>query len=163
MTRLTREKAQEQAARLMANPMLAPQSKEGKKEIVDCLLRHCQGEEHAADVMTRFLDTARDPRNLTAEIAAMARETQTAEEAPAGCFGCEIGEDPNTGEMRWASHVPRDGKGGISCAVRCECDRGLWFTAKDRERAQAQPEKRKPARQQLAHADFARLAAGDVD
>lgn len=78
------------ASRLLANPALAPQSDEGITEVIDCLMRHCRSEEHAAEVVTEFLDTATDPRNITAELAGIAKRTRVDMNAPMGFPGCEL-------------------------------------------------------------------------
>jgi hypothetical protein len=162
MTKFTRSMAQKQAARLQACAMLAPQSDEGRKEVIECLLRHCQSEEHAAETMTKFLDGALHVQNLTAELAALARETQRQEEPPVGCQECYLGPDVSTGEVRWAAHVGFE-RDGLWFSHRCSCPRGRWLAAKDAERAQAKPEKRKPVKPMTPAADFLRRAAGDAE
>ncbi len=132
--KLERKEAQTQAKRLQSCPMLAPQTDDGRKEIVDCLMRHCQSVEHAVAVMTQVLDDALEVKGpITAWIASIARRTQHAEVAPDGCWRCEIGPDVETGEMRWAVHVPTEWK-GYTCAGRCSCVRGRWLAGKDQER-----------------------------
>jgi hypothetical protein len=137
---MTKDQAKKQAARLMANPALSPQSMEGKREIVDCLLRHCGSEAHAAKVITEFLDTATDARNVTAELATIAhRVGDPARPAPrlgfAGCVKCDF-----TGWKRYE-------KNGYTFGTPCEC------------RADVVPAKpaAKPA------SDWALRAAGDVE
>jgi len=169
MTKLTREIARKQAARLQSNPMLAPQSDDGRREIVDLLLRNCQSGEHAEAVMTAFLERARKVENVTAEIATIARATATAEQAPAGCERCYLGPDVSTGEVRYAAHVSRI-VGGYDVATRCDgiggigCPRGQWLSARDRERRTVEAAKVASDERRRAtpeRADFARLAAGD--
>jgi hypothetical protein len=140
--------------------MLAPQTLEGKKEIVECLLRNCQSEEHAVTVMTRVLDGAlRVEGPITAWIASVARQTQTYDRAPAGCDLCYLGPDVTTGEVRWAEHVSVQ-IGGYDCARRCTCDRGGWLAAKDLERGAAKPAAR-ARHEHPADADWRKRAAGD--
>ena len=138
MMKLTRQVAQRQAARLQACPMLVPQSDEGRREVVDSLLRNCQSEEHCVAVLTEFLDTALHVQNVTAELAAIARRTQRSDQAPAGCAQCDLGPDPFSGEQRWAAHLAEE-RG----ARRCECDRGRWLAAREHERtADSKPRKK---------------------
>ncbi len=135
VSKLTRDEAKVQAARILASPMLSPQTKEGKEEIVNCFLRNCHSAEHAAAVMTEVLDSALKVEGpITAWIATVAHRTRRPEEAPPGCSRCEIGTDVDTGVMRWAQHVTDD-SGYYSTARRCLCDRGRWLVAKDRARA----------------------------
>jgi hypothetical protein len=128
--KLTREYARQQAARLQACPMLVPQSDKGRAEIIDCLLRHCQSAEHSAAVMTQFLDGSLNVRNPVAELATIARATQTTDQPPAGCDGCYLGTDIDTGEVRWAAHVFVE-RNDISFARRCLCARGRYLRAAD--------------------------------
>jgi hypothetical protein len=137
--KLTREQARKEGARLQASVMLAPQSDEGRREIVDCLLRNCQDARHAAEVITAVLDDAIRPQNLTAEIAAIARRCQHPELAPPGCDLCALGEDLGTGAMRWAPFVSIRIR-GYECAQRCTCARGRWLASKDEEREQERTE-----------------------
>lgn len=143
--------------------MLAPQTDEGRREIVDCLQRHCQNAEHAAAVMTRVLDSAMEVKGpITAWIAATARDTGAGERAPDGCWRCEIGPDVETGEMRWANHVPTEWK-GYTCARRCLCERGKWMAAKDKARAsEATRELQGPRTGMSTADDWAKRAAGDI-
>lgn len=131
--RITRESAQKQAKRLMACPALAPQSDEGKREVVDCLMRHCQSPEHAAEVMTAFLDTAIDPRNITAELASIARQSRLDDALPTGCPACTLEPDEATGAPRYASHVTGE-RNGYDIAARCKCPRGISLKERDRKR-----------------------------
>jgi hypothetical protein len=156
MKKLSRTDAQAQARRLQSSPMLAPQSDEGRKEIVDCLLRNCVDVEHAARAMTALLDNCTDPRSLTAELKRAAADTLNMPQSlPDGCERCEILPDPNTGAPRWSAHVYGE-KRGYSCAIRCSCERGQWLERRDQERM---AEVRKPKPQE----DLMRIAAGDVD
>ena len=143
--KLTRQDAQQQAKRLQSCPMLAPQSDEGRKEIVDCLMRHCQSAEHAQAVMTQFLDEAIHVQGpVTAWLAASARQTRKSDQAPTGCARCWLGPDFNTGEVRWAAHVSTD-RDGISFAMRCDCERGQWLKIRDGER-RAEEQRSKPSK-----------------
>lgn len=132
--KITRESAQKQAKRLMACPALAPQSTEGKQEVVDCLMRHCQSPEHAAEVMTAFLDTAIDPRNITAELASIARQSRQDDALPVGCGLCTLAPDMHTGAPRYAAHVPVT-RNGYDFAIRCACERGRVLKSRDCKRA----------------------------
>lgn len=160
MKKLSRTEAQSQARRLQSSPMLAPQSDEGRKEIVDCLMRNCLDVEHASRTMTHLLDNATDPRNLTAELRAAAEATRNVPQAlPDGCPRCNLEPDPITKAPRWMAHVPGE-RNGYSCAVRCDCARGRWLARRDQERATQQPME-EPRKGGMQPADFARLAAGD--
>lgn len=114
--------AKKQAKRLMANPMLAPQSPEGQLEIMNCLMRHCESPEHAERTMTELLDGTRDPRNITAEIAAAARLTRKGAALPAGCDRCRY-TDVDTGQVQYYAHVSGT-RNGYDYAERCGCARG---------------------------------------
>jgi hypothetical protein len=160
MKQLTRDFARAQGKRLQASPMMAPQSKEGVREIVDCLMRHCQSEEHAERTITAFLDGATEPKNLTAELAAIARRSQIPDQLPAGCPRCFLGPDVDSGEVRWAAHVPGV-RGGYSVALRCECERGEWLAAKDQERKAANPPAERAA--PIGREDWMKKAAGDLE
>jgi hypothetical protein len=164
MKKLSRTDAQAQGRRLQANPMLAPQSKEGVTEIVDCIMRNCRDVEHAVRTMTAVLDNCTDPRNLTAEIKRAAGEALNVPQAlPDGCEVCHLEPDPLTGAARWMAHVPGERK-GYSCAVRCTCARGQWLSRRDQERS-ADHLARKPEakHEHPADADWARKAAGDSE
>ncbi len=132
MTTLTRELARQQAARLQSSPMLAPQSDEGRREVVNVLMRHCQNAEHAEMVMTALLEECRDPRNLTAELVAIARNTKRKEDLPAGCDACSAGNDLD-GVPSWLPFVVVE-INGYSSGRRCTCARGRWLFARDRQR-----------------------------
>lgn len=162
--KLSRDDARKQGKRLQSCPMLAPQTEEGVKEIIDCLMRNCQSAEHAANVMTQVLDSALEVKGpITAWIASTARQSQIADQAPAGCDQCYLGPDMDTGEVRWAYHVPVD-IGGYSRAARCCCQRGRWLYARDTQRFAEQPEEPRKQRGGLgAAADWAKQAAGDRD
>lgn len=139
MEKLTRTQAKTQTKRLLANAMLAPQTDDGSKEIVECILRNCKDAAHAERAMTRFLDTASDPRNITAELASAAKATAVEGEAPGGCPQCELDPDVETGESRYMSHVIREIRMGTGmsyeAAVRCGCVRGRWLASRDLQRA----------------------------
>jgi hypothetical protein len=64
---------------LNAAPALAPRTEGGCIEIVDCLMRHCQSDQHAECVITELLETAVRLQNLVAELVAIATP-----HAPAG-------------------------------------------------------------------------------
>lgn len=165
MKKLSRTDAQAQGRRLQANPMLAPQSIEGVKEIVDCIMRNCQDVEHASRTMSQVLDNCRDPRNLTAEIKAAAVETLRIPQAvPGGCEVCRLEPDPLTGAARWMAHVPLE-RNGYTYAVRCSCARGQWLKRRDQERETEQQCARQPEgrHEHPADADVMRIAAGDRD
>lgn len=155
--KLTREVAREQAARLQASVMLAPQSDVGRSEIVECLLRNCSDREHAEQTMTLVLDNARDIRNLPAEIASIAQRTRNPGQPPPGCEQCTLGEDRETGARKWLPYVSRDYK-GYAFAGRCTCDRGKWLATQDalRESGASEP----PRRGTMAPADYQLTAAG---
>jgi hypothetical protein len=106
---LTREQAQRQAARLDASPTIAPRTEEGLTELVDCLLRCCQNEEHARTVITQLLDGVPRLQSLTAEIVAIAAATRKRAALPPGCEICQ--------GAPWLM-------GGQNGAVRCSCARG---------------------------------------
>jgi hypothetical protein len=131
-TTLTRELARQQAARLQSSPMLAPQSDEGRREVVNILMRHCQNAEHAATVLTALLEECRDPRNLTAELVAIARNTKRKDNLPPGCDACYAGEDLD-GAPSWLPFVTVQIR-GYSAGRRCACARGQWLSARDRQR-----------------------------
>lgn len=130
---LTRESARRQAMRLQSSALLAPKSDEGRTEIIDCIMRHCQSAEHAELVMTAVLDGSIDVKNMTAEIAAVAKRTRKAEVPPNGCERCAIDPDINTGESRWSPYVSVS-RNGCAFARRCDCARGRWLAAADRAR-----------------------------
>lgn len=160
MTKLTRDHARRQANRLQACPMLAPQSDEGKREVVDCLMRHCQSAEHSETVMTQFLDGALHVQNSIAELAAIAHATRQNDQPPPGCDRCYLGPDVFTGEVRWASFISVDRRDGLSSAHRCSCARGQFLNAADVARQVAQLEQPKAARMTSA-GDAMKRAAGD--
>lgn len=165
MSKLNRIDAIKQAKRLQSCPMIAPQTDEGRREIVDCLVRHCQSAEHADSVMTRFLDEALKVEGpVTAALANIARQVPSGEEAPAGCERCFSGKNPVTGEKLYAHHVGRDVPGGYSVAVRCSCERGRWLASREQGNGAGAGSDRKPAtRHEHANdADWAKRAAGDL-
>jgi hypothetical protein len=156
MKKLNRETARAQAKRLQSSPMLAPQSDDGRKEIIDCLMRNCDDAEHAESTMTQVLDNCDDPRNLTAEIRAAAVATlHRSESVPDGCDVCRLMPDPLTGAARWMAHVPFE-RNGYSYAVRCNCERGRWLKRRDHERGSAVPK-------QEQRRGFAHVGAGVQD
>ncbi len=122
-----------QVKRLAVAPLFRPTTEQAAKDWLDTLMRHCQSDDHAEAVMTEFLSTATDSQNPLADMAAIARRTEKHDIAPPGCWRCEIGPDVETGEMRWAHHVPTEVR-GYTCAGRCQCARGEWLAAKDKER-----------------------------
>lgn len=122
MKNLSRTNAAAQARRLQANPALAPQSDEGRREVVDCILRHCIDVEHAARTMTQVLDSAADARSLTAEISAAAAATRViAFDLPTPCQSCPDGD--------WV----RIDRAGISSVARHDCPRGIALRNRDRK------------------------------
>ncbi len=133
MAKITRDEAKKQVKRLLSSPMLAPQSKEGGEEIMDCLLRHCKSPDHAERAMTLFLDTARDPRNLTAELSAAAMATRQEAVLPDGCDLCAY-TDFETKARHYRPHVTATVK-GYDVARRCTCKRGEYLFASDLRRA----------------------------
>lgn len=135
MKKLKESQAAKEAQRLVANPMLSPQTKEGVDEIIACLMRHCKDQEHAKRTMTVFLDTCKDPRNVTAEIADAAKGTAMAGEAPPGCPRCTLDPHSETGEPRYTSHVINAIIGDYEVATRCSCVRGRWLASRDLQRA----------------------------
>lgn len=130
--KLTRQQAQQQVFRLTANPMLTPQSDDGLKEIVDCLLRHCESIEHAEATMTAFLDSSPNPRNVTAELAAAAKLAKSGPSLPDGCDLCRYRE-PLTGLIKYRSHISVVVR-GYESSKRCACPRGQALEAADRRR-----------------------------
>jgi hypothetical protein len=146
-----------QCKRLSAAPMIEPRTIEGKREWIDALLRNCQSDEHVTTTMTAFLETVTNYQNPIAEICRVARAMQRPASIPSGCNRCAIGRD-SAGEMCWAAHVPVE-RNGLSCAVRCDCQRGTWLARKDAERLNV-PERKPPTK--LEPVDFAKLAAGDL-
>jgi hypothetical protein len=156
MSELTRDFAKKQCKRLAAVPIYQPQSDDAAKEILDALMAHCQSREHAEHVMTTFIQTARDVKNVVAEFISIARDTGEAfGTLPDGCDDCRIGKDPFTGEMRWATHLPAV-QGGYTCAVRCTCKRGQILAQRDAAR---RGERRRSP--DMQRADFKALAGGD--
>jgi len=119
--------AERQAARLDAAPALAPKTKAGCDEVIDCLARNCRNEDEARHVITTVLDEIPRCQNLTAEIASIAREIRPPEQLPDGCSACEVA--PGI----WAPFVTRELTGGFG-SVRCTCPRGRWLAARDRAR-----------------------------
>lgn len=73
---MKRDFVRDQVLRLMANPMLAPQTDEGTREVIDCLMRNCAAEADCLATVTAFLDFAVNPRNITAELASIARKNR---------------------------------------------------------------------------------------
>ena len=146
MSKLTRAEAQKQARRLQSAPMLAPQSDDGRKEIVDCLLRHCADAAHDQRAMTRVLDGTLDPRNLTAEIAAAAAESRSVPvvELPPGCARCTLDPDLITGAARYASHISEPGE-LYDVSRRCDCARGRSLASRDAEHGAAVSERARAA------------------
>lgn len=135
MKTLTRRQAQKEAKRLVVNPALSPQTEDGVKEIIDCLMRHCEDQNHAERAITRFLDTAGDNRNLTAELTAAAKATGDVEPPPPGCLNCMV--DLEDG-FYYLSHIVRTSSSGIEFAGRCTCPRGRWLASRDLWRAKEQ-------------------------
>lgn len=158
--KLTREQAAKQAKRLQANALLIPQSPEGKTEIIECLIRHCDSPEHAERTMTELLDGAKDPRNITAEIAEAARLTRKGPGLPEGCDRCRV-TDPFTGEVKYLPYLG-EFRNGYDRAFRCACARGKALAALDAKRGMAteKQDAKKAATVQRAE-DWAKLAAGD--
>lgn len=105
--------AQREAGRLDAAPALAPRTKEGCDEVLECIARNCTDAAHAHAVMTILLDTVTRCQNLTAEIARIAAETRKLPELPSGCAVCN-------GEP-W---IMVNG-----AAARCSCARGRALKA----------------------------------
>lgn len=132
---LNRKDAQSQAKRLNACPMLAPQSDEGRKEIVDCLMRNCMDADHAQRTMTLFLDTSDHIHGaVTAEIAIAARQTENnSSEVPQGCRDCWSGVGPD-GKDKWEAWPRMVLVRGYEVSARCECERGKWLAERDRIR-----------------------------
>lgn len=121
MKTLTRDEAREQAKRLQSSPAIAPQSKEGRQEIVDCLMRNCDDAEHAERAMTQLIDTCKDPRNITAELAGAASSTRkSTQPLPGPCAECPEGD--------W---IPCE-RNGYTGVRRCNCNRGVALIARDR-------------------------------
>lgn len=160
--KLTREIARQELARLASNPMLFPQSAEGKTELLDCLMRNCADAEHCAEVMTALLDTVEDPRSITASIATIASRTRRPDQAPPGCEQCYAGDDVTTGAAIWLPFVSVEIR-GYSCARRCSCARGRWLAERDRDRelGQQQTEQRPRGIVAAGAVDVKALAAGD--
>ena len=121
------EWAERQAARLDAAPALAPKTQQGRDEVIDCLVRNCRNEDEARRVITAVLDGVCRCQNLTAEIAAIAREIRSPEQLPPGCAACKVGPG------LWAPFVTTEHPGGFGSA-RCTCPRGKWLAAHDRNR-----------------------------
>lgn len=146
--KLTREIAQAEAARLQSSVMLCPQSKEGRAEIVDCLLRNCQDAEHARRTMTQLLDNALEVKGaLTAWIANFARAGLSPEQPPPGCSRCDAGPQWPDGAQGWSAFVSARGRNGVE---RCDCERGQWMAAKDADRnAGAEKAEKRPAPKRL--------------
>lgn len=138
MGNLTREQARKQAKRLLANAMLTPQSDDGIAEIIDCLMRHCNTAEHAGRTMTEFLDSARDPRNVTAEIAAAAERVAEPVKLPEGCDTCRYVDE--SGATGYRPHVVVANR-CTEALGRCSCARGRTLLATDRKRDADQRER----------------------
>jgi hypothetical protein len=164
MSKLTRDIARKQAKRLQSSPVLVPQADDGMTEILDCLQRHCRDGAHAERTMTRLLDSAKNPRNITAEIARCAAETREkqAEPLPDRCASCPPGD-----------RVIVDGP-KYSSVGRCGCARGEALKARDaaawaeltktRKIDSPEPQSREMPRaghEHPADADWQRRAAGD--
>lgn len=151
----------EQCKRLAAVPVLMPTTTDGKREIREALLRHCQSNEHATATVTAFLENSIECRNIVAELVQIARASRRADDPPPGCDRCWLGPDPYTGEARWAAHVQVN-RNGFECAVRCTCERGKWLAAES-SKPHGKAERGQPKMQQPSAADFGRRAAGDRD
>jgi hypothetical protein len=157
----TEQCVKEQCKRLSSLPSLEPKTKEGKREIIDALLRNCQSNLHVGEVITRFLEHEENPYNVIAALIRIAWETRRPDEAPPGCDSCALGPDEFTGEMRWTAWIGKDRSDGISYAVRCCCERGRWL--RERDLLTAKP--KAPAKAKHEHkadADWQRMAAGDT-
>jgi hypothetical protein len=145
--------------------MLDPKTEDGKRAVVDALMRHCQSNEHVTQVLLQFLETSRDCKNLIAEVVEIARQTYRDDQPPPGCRRCELGPDERTGEMRWAPHVGVD-RDGYSFAVRCPglpgkpCLRGKWFKQRDRQPEEPKASLRMAAAKEIAP-EVKRRAGGD--
>lgn len=129
----TKDFCKTQVGRLSVTPLFAPKTRQAGEDWLNTLMCHCQSNDHAERVMTQFLENCTEAKNPLAEIVIIARETERHDEPPPGCSECELGPDETTGEMRWAAHIGGE-RNGVSCAVRCVCDRGKWLLAKDVER-----------------------------
>lgn len=144
-------------------PLLAALNADGKREIGLALLRHCQSDAHVAAVVETFLETVLEWRNPIAELVRIAHDTEDHGAAPAGCDRCRLGEDVDTGEMRWAPHVNVT-IGPYDYAARCPgpedgppCPRGAWLWARDAEGRPKHTERRAGG---LERADGKMAAAG---
>ena len=108
---MTRDQAAKQADRINACPAMAPKTKQGGAEIVDCIMRCCSDEDHARLVVTQLLDTVQRFQSLTAEIAIIAHTTRKQQPLPEGCDLCH--------NAYWV-----DEPGFLSVFARCTCARG---------------------------------------
>lgn len=127
------------------------------REVLDALLRNCQSDEHAEEVVTAFIEKPHFPGDVIADLVAIARVTQKLDQPPAGCGICEIGADITTGEMRWAAHVTGIRANGTTYAARCACARGQWYRNADGATAP----KAEPQRAERVRQDLRRIASGD--
>lgn len=132
---ITREEARLQCARLQTVPIISPQTKEAKTEIVNCLMRNCVDQAHAERAMTMVIEDCRDPKNISAELKAAAAATHLVEVAPAGCSLCARGVDDASGSPLYENY-PRAGvgKAGYTFAARCTCVRGRWLVEQGERR-----------------------------
>lgn len=125
------------------------------REILEALLRNCQSDEHAGEVVTKFIETPHFPGDIIADLVSIARATQKFDQPPAGCEDCAIGPDITTGEMRWSAHVTGTRPDGATFAQRCSCVRGAWYRNAD---ASPRTDPKRPGR---SKSDFRKLASGD--
>lgn len=149
MKTLTRDEARVQAKRLQVSPVLAPQSAEGRKEVVDCLMRNCEDIEHAERAMTAALDGCVDPRNFAAELAIAAKGTRKSNIVlPEPCPECP--ED---------DYVPFE-RNGYSGVGRHNCARGLALRERDRNAWQQLESTRKRASNEVKFSRVAEVGPG---
>jgi hypothetical protein len=164
--KVTKDGCKRQVARLALVPVFRPPTKAAVEGWVNCLMRHCQDDAHAERAMTAMLETVVETTNPLAQFCAIARQLLDHGKPPAGCDRCFVGPDGTTGEVRWAAHVSFDPPGGgNSYAARCDCARGQWLSAREKQGAPA-PEKKAKHSNKLtptAPADWARAASRDVD
>lgn len=161
----TKTGCKQQLTRLMRFTREGRNEDEGERaalsrEVLDALLRNCQSDEHAADVVTRFIETPHYPGDVIADLVSIARSTEKHDQPPAGCDQCAIGPDISTSEMRWAAHVAGTRPDGTTYAMRCGCARGLWYRKSDSGVKPAVDLQRKPPKR-LEPVDGRKLAAGD--
>jgi hypothetical protein len=109
--------------RIPRNLAGGPDNPSDLRGYVDAFERHCANETHAKRVIDSLIETCQFYPRI-AEIVTMCKAIDPLEGGvlPPGCAKCG-GEAWVAGEIN-----------GHECAMRCDCERGKYLRARDRER-----------------------------